>query len=210
MTGIKVEVDTKPAAQAFRGDVVRIGRGVAAAVNQAVGNATTRLRTDVRRRKTLPVDTLKQRIRVTQRAIELDPTAVIASDGRANTLGRFRRSYNPIRFGTPAAPVNVEVNVGASKTIASGFFVPLRRGKVAGGNGAGIAIRISIARKLGISVRKGSSSSLNQRSPFTVLYGPSEAQDLIAAWDQGQNARTATAVQAALDRKVAAALAGSA
>lgn len=198
---LDINVNVDPAKAVLLQDAATLEKATAAAVNQAAGNANTRLRNKVERSKALTRESIQRRIKVTQRAIPFDPTAVIESSNRTPLLSSYG-IRSAIRLGRPASPVRVEVNRGGSRILASGFFVPLRAGKEAGGNGIGIAVRVSVARRLGVRIRKGSSSSADQRAPFTVLRGPSETLDFLQAWDGGDAAKTSLAVEALIARHI--------
>lgn len=114
---------------------------LAAALNRAIGEAREVYTREWSREINLPLDYIQKQY-----------TTRPASSGKleAELFGRRRevqiRQFNSRQeFGPDGKKAGVSVQVkpaGARKTIAKAFTLPLRRGSIAGGNGAGVFVRI--------------------------------------------------------------------
>lgn len=80
-------------------------------------------------------------------------TASLLARDRDTRLDRFDPKQVFANIDGQRRPAGISVLVNRQKgrkRIASGFYVPLRKGKVEGSNGKGIAVRNSVLRRLGI------------------------------------------------------------
>lgn len=136
-------------------------RAATRAVNAVTAKLATQSRRDIGAQINLPQSYIRDQMTVTK-ATRNTPQAAIRMRMRAVRLARFaaqqrtaavkhpKRSKGDasrgIAAGRKQAGVSVAVVRGDRKRLRGGFFLPLRAGKVDGGNGLGVFIRTGRGR----------------------------------------------------------------
>lgn len=132
-----------------------VDRAAYRAVNKVAAKTVTRSRKLISSQLSLKSDYIRDRMRI-DKASPGNPTAIIRARLRATTLSSYGASQltrgaknrkargdalRAIAAGRKAAGISVEVKRGVRKKMPGAFTLPLRAGKVSGGNGFGVFIR---------------------------------------------------------------------
>lgn len=152
---VNIAVDGAKALKKMARDIERYpaqsARAGLAAVNDVASTVMTAASRDISQRYNLPATYTREQF--TQRpATTANPTAVIAARKRGTRLARFEANQitaaakrakgdnsRGIAHGRKQAGISIKVKrQGARQTLKHAFFLPLRAGKVDGGNGMGI------------------------------------------------------------------------
>lgn len=146
-------------------------------MRRAINRAASRLRTQaVKRiggRVNLKSAYLRERIELFP-STGTKPQATVLARRRPTRLDRFPNRQ--IRRRGKNAGISVRVlKEGGAKRIASGFLVPLKRGRREGAGGFGIAVRTSVLRRLGKTIDKGALGGSGSRQ-YQVLFSLSLAE----------------------------------
>jgi hypothetical protein len=152
------------------------------AINDVAETVITRASRDITQRYNLPASYIREKFRL-QKSTRADVPAIVAARIRSTRLARFDalqltaaapRAKGDQRRGIGAgrkqAGASVKVLRGGSrKQIKRAFFMPLRAGKAAGGNGMGLFIREGGGSQLkhlyGISAHQAFRGWLARKSP---------------------------------------------
>lgn len=151
--------------------------GVRRALNRTASRLRSRAIAGIRGRLNLKASYLREHINVFN-ASGTQTSARVVGRRRATRLDRFpnKQVYRENKSGRRIRG-GVEVRVFKNKPGAmlySGFYVPLRSGRKDSANGRGIAVRVSVLRKLGENLDSGSFGGEGDRR-YEVLHGLSVA-----------------------------------
>lgn len=139
----------------------RMQRVLVSALNRQITSTRAAAVKAIRGLVALPAAYVRERL-VLRRASGDRLEAAIVAKRRGVLLSRFRYTQRTQRAeggGRKGAGIAVTVRPGKRRLMPGAFLVPLRAGRVEGGNGMGIAVRTT-----------------RSRYPIKVLHGPSVSQ----------------------------------
>jgi hypothetical protein len=175
---------------------VDIARAQSRVINKVAERTATRAKREIVTQVNLKASYVAERLHVTKATPER-PAAIIKARVRHTTLSTYGAKqitraakgakgdlFRGIPAGRKQGGISVSISAGGNRKIMRGaFLIPLRAGKVEGGNGMGIFIRVGSARNQRDLVAQEIYTSKGSRHPGRVesgdvrhLYGPSVDQ----------------------------------